>query len=338
MWKILAVDDEAMNLKMIRHILKEEYDLVFAKNGREALIAAGKHSPDLILLDVMMPEMDGYDTCRILKNNPKTVNIPVIFVTALSEIKDEARGFDIGGVDYIIKPINARILKARIATHLALYDQNRTLEAEVMKRTSEIHTTRLKIIQRLGRAAEYKDNETGLHVVRMSNFSKVIALMAGIPENQSELILNAAPMHDIGKIGIPDNILRKPGPLDDEEWNIMRTHSRIGAEIIGQDDSELLKMAWRIAISHHEKWDGSGYPKRLASEDIPLEARIVAIADVFDALTSIRPYKDAWPVEKALNFMRDNSGKHFDPILLTVFLDSIPEILAIKKKWAETNE
>jgi len=337
MWKILAVDDEATNLKMIRQILKEKYKLVFAKNGQEALIAAGKHAPDLILLDVMMPEMDGYDTCRNLKENPKTVNIPVIFFTALGEIDDEAKGFDIGGVDYIRKPISARILKARIATHLALYDQNRALEAKVLKRTNEIHTTRLKIIQRLGRAAEYKDNETGLHVVRMSNFSKIIALKAGIPENQSELILNAAPMHDIGKIGIPDNILQKPGPLDDEEWKIMRTHSKIGAEIIGQDDSELLQMAWRIAFSHHEKWDGSGYPKRLASEDIPLEARIVAIADVFDALTSIRPYKDAWPVEKALNLMRDNSGKHFDPSLLTAFLGSMPEILAVKKEWAETN-
>ncbi len=209
MWKILAVDDEAVNLKMIRQILKEEYKLVFAKNGQEALIAAGKHTPDLILLDVMMPEMDGYDTCRILKENPKTVNIPVIFVTALGEIDDEAKGFDFGGVDYIIKPVNARILKARVATHLALYDQNRTLEARVLKRTSELRTTRLKIIQRLGRAAEYKDNETGLHVIRMSYYAKLIAEQMNMPSHWCELIFNASPMHDVGKIGIPDRIILK---------------------------------------------------------------------------------------------------------------------------------
>lgn len=184
-------------------------------------------------------------------------------------------------------------------------------------------------------AAEYKDNETGLHVIRMSHFSKVLALAAGFSESAAEELLNAAPMHDVGKIGIPDAVLRKPGKLDEQEWQIMRQHVEIGARIIGEHSSGLLRTAQRIALSHHEKWDGTGYPNGLSGEDIPLEGRIVAIADVFDALTSVRPYKQAWPVEEAVAFLREQSGRHFDPRLVELFIGCLPEILQIKERWAE---
>ncbi len=335
MWKLLVVDDEPANLNIVRQILRDDYEIVVVKNGKAGLEAVDKHNPDLILLDVMMPEMDGYEMCRRLKESVKNNNIPVIFITAMGETEDEEKGFDLGAVDYITKPFKASILKARVATHLSLYDQNRALEAMVAQRTQEIHITRLKVIQRLGRAAEYKDNETGYHVIRMSNYAKLIALEAGFSPFKAELFMNATHMHDVGKIGIPDHILQKPGPLDDREWNIMRTHPKLGAEIIGDDDSELLKQARRIAFNHHEKWDGSGYPQRLSGDDIPIEARIVAIADVFDALTTVRPYKPAWSLDETLEYMRTNEEKHFDPNLLDIFLNKIPEVLAIMNRWRE---
>ena len=199
----------------------------------------------------------------------------------------------------------------------------------------ELRQTRLQIVQRLGMAAEYKDNETGLHVIRMSHFSKVLALAAGFSEAAAEELLNAAPMHDVGKIGIPDAVLRKPGKLDEQEWAVMRQHVEIGAQIIGEHASGLLRTAQRIALSHHEKWDGSGYPNGLSGEDIPLEGRIVAIADVFDALTSVRPYKAAWSVEDAVELLNKERGRHFDPHLVELFIQQLPAILEIKERWAE---
>ena len=194
----------------------------------------------------------------------------------------------------------------------------------------------LQIVQRLGLAAEYKDNETGLHVIRMSHYSRVLALAAGFSEAQAEELLNAAPMHDVGKIGIPDAVLRKPGKLDGEEWEVMKQHAQIGADIIGEHPSGLLRMAREIALNHHEKWDGSGYPRGISGAEIPVEARIIAIADVFDALTSERPYKKAWPVEEAMQLLREQSGRHFDPELVELFLGQLPAILEIKERWAET--
>lgn len=197
----------------------------------------------------------------------------------------------------------------------------------------ELVATRLAIVQRLGRAAEYKDNETGLHVIRMSHYSRLIAISAGLGKAWAEILLNASPMHDVGKIGIPDAILQKPGRLDAEEWATMQRHTEIGAEIIGEDGSALLDMAREVALCHHEKWDGSGYPRGLAGEDIPLAARIVAIADVFDALTSVRPYKQAWSVEQAIHLIREQAGKHFDPALVEAFFRCLPEILQLRDRW-----
>jgi len=226
---------------------------------------------------------------------------------------------------------------ARVKTHLALYDQNRELNFKLKESTQEINETRLAIIQKLGRAAEYKDNETGLHVMRMSHYSRILADAVDISEEWSELIFNAAPMHDIGKIGIADNILRKPGKLDKDEWQEMQRHAEYGASIIGKHKSEILKMAYDIAISHHEKWDGTGYPYWLKGDKIPLSARIVAIADVFDALTSERPYKEAWSVDKAIKLLEDNSGTHFDPELVPLFIENLPKILRAKEKYSEVS-
>lgn len=293
---ILAVDDEASNLQLLRQILQEHYRLLFAKDGARALELARQEQPSLILLDVMMPGMTGHEACRALKADPATAGIPVIFVTALSDTEDEVRGFDAGAVDYITKPVSAPIVRARVRTHLSLV------------RMDELKETRLQIVQRLGLAAEYKDNETGMHVIRMSHYSRLLGIAAGMSEAQADDLLHAAPMHDVGKIGIPDRILQKPGPLDKDEWAIMQSHATIGADIIGEHPHGMLKLARNIALSHHEKWDGSGYPNGLAGEQIPLEGRICAIADVFDALTSERPYKAAWPLQDAIDFLKKNSA------------------------------
>lgn len=321
--KLLLVDDEPTNLQVLRQILQDDYRLLFAKDGDKALELAERENPALILLDVMMPGMTGHEVCARLKAQPATSTIPVIFVTALADVEDEARGFEVGAVDYITKPVSPPIVRARVRTHLSLV------------RVEELHETRLQIVHRLGLASEYKDNETGLHVIRMSHYTYVLARAAGYGEREADDLLNAAPMHDVGKIGIPDAILQKNGKLDDAEWAVMRRHAQIGADIIGEHDSGLLKTARTIALTHHEKWDGSGYPKGLKGEEIPLAGRIVAIADVFDALTSVRPYKPAWPVEEAISLLRRESGRHFDPELVELFIGQMPAILEIKERWAE---
>lgn len=320
---LLIVDDEPVNLQILRTILQQDYRLFFARDGAKAIELAQTEAPNLILLDVMMPGLSGLATCERLKANQQTKNIPVIFVTALSDPDDEALGFELGAVDYITKPVSPAIVKARVKNQLSLV------------RAAELEHTRLQIILKLGKAAEFKDNETGMHVIRMSHIAKELALAAGCTPAYAEELLNAAPMHDIGKIGIPDSILQKPGPLDAAEWAIMKTHAAIGAQIIGHEDSSLLKMAATIAQCHHEKWDGSGYPQGLAGAAIPLAARIVAIADVFDALTSVRPYKPAWSLEDALNQIKKDAGKHFDPNLVEVFLTLEPKLQLIKSTWAD---
>jgi len=320
---ILAVDDEASNLQLLRQILQDHYRLLFAKDGARALELARSEHPDLVLLDVMMPGMSGYEVCAALKANPATASVPVIFVTALTETADEVEGFEAGAVDYITKPVSPPVVRARVRTHLSLVSME------------ELRASRLEIVQRLGLAAEYKDNETGLHVIRMSHFSRILGIAAGMSEAQADDLLHAAPMHDVGKIGIPDRILQKPGPLDADEWTVMKSHVTIGAEIIGEHDGGMLALARQIALTHHEKYDGSGYPNGLAGEAIPLAGRIVAIADVFDALTSVRPYKKAWTEEEALNFLREQKERHFDPALVELFAEQMPAIREVRLRWAE---
>ena len=323
---ILVVDDEPSNLQLLREVLQSDYRLLFAKDGPRALQLASSERPALVLLDVMMPGMSGHEVCRLLKSAPDTSATPVIFVSALSDPRDEVTGFEAGAVDYITKPVSPPIVRARVRTHLSLV------------RVDELRETRLQIVQRLGLAAEYKDNETGLHVIRMSHYARLLGLAAGMQEAEADDLLHAAPMHDVGKIGIPDRIIQKPGPLDADEWAIMQTHASIGGDIIGEHSGGLLAMAREIALTHHEKWDGSGYPCGLAGTAIPLVGRIAAIADVFDALTTARPYKGAWPLEQAVAFMRAQSGIHFDPQLIDLFLDEMEAIQVIMQRWAEATE
>lgn len=320
---LLLVDDEATNLRVLKQVLQDDYRLTFAKSGAEALRLVQVDKPDLILLDVMMPDMTGFETCERLKAEADSKAIPIIFVTALKDAMDEAKGLELGAVDYITKPISPAVVKIRVKTHLSL------VQADELKRT------RLEVIQRLGRASEYKDNETGLHVMRMSHYSQVLALAYGFSESLAEELLHAAPMHDLGKIGIPDEIMLKPGKLTAAEFEIMKTHPLIGAEIIGECDSSLLSLAKEVALNHHEKWDGTGYPHGLKGEQIPIAARIVALADVFDALTTKRPYKEAWPLDKTLEYLKEQSGHHFEPKLVSLFIQELDKILVIMARWPE---
>lgn len=321
---LLLVDDESANLQVLRHTLQEHYRLLFAKDGHKALELVEADRPDLILLDIMMPRLSGLEVCRQLKADPDTANIPVIFVTALAQATNEEQGLELGAVDYITKPFNPHIVRARVRTHLSLVQ------------AQELRDTRLQIVQCLGAAAEFKDNETGQHVVRMSHYAQLLARAVGYSETAADDVLHAAPLHDVGKIGIADTILRKPGKLDAEEWRIMRGHPAIGAKIIGEHSGGLLRMASTIALSHHEKWDGSGYPYALRGEEIPHVARVVAVADVFDALTSVRPYKRAWSVDEAMTLIREQSSAHFDPELVEAFSDCLPDVLQVRERWPDT--
>jgi putative two-component system response regulator len=334
---ILIVDDTPDNIDVLAATLRNDYDLKVATNGKKALqIAQSVPKPEMILLDVMMPEMDGYEVCRQLKANPITSDIPVLFVTAKANACDEEQGFALGAVDYITKPISPPRVKARVRTHIALYNQNRQLQEKVKERTQSLERNRLRIIHHLGRAVEYKDNETGAHVIRMSHYSRLLAEAYGGNSEWIDMLFNAAPMHDVGKIGISDAILLKPGKLTPDEWEIMKQHTLFGAKILGDcDDDPMLKMAEVIALTHHEKWDGTGYPYGLSGDKIPLEGRIVAIADVLDALLSKRPYKEAWPLADAIRYMEENKGKHFDPQLITYLPQIIPEIEKIRAAYPD---
>jgi putative two-component system response regulator len=282
--------------------------------------------------------MDGYEVCRGLKTDLRTYGIPVIFLTSHTDANHEELGLKLGAVDYLHKPCHPAIAQQRVRIHLNLHNQNLALEEKIRERTSELEATRVEIVRRLGRAGEYRDNETGMHVIRMSKFCHRLALAAGIPPAEAELLQLAAPMHDIGKIGIPDHILLKPGKLDAAEWEVMKTHTTIGAEIIGHHTSDLLFLARTVALTHHEKWDGSGYPNGLAGEEIPIEGRISAISDVFDALTSMRPYKNAWTPVDAVNYIVGESGKAFDPRLVASFVSLQPEFARIRERYSDSPE
>ena len=341
-WRVLIVDDEPNNLKLLGQILQDKYQLSFATDGKKALDAVRTLKPDIILLDIMMPEMDGYETCRRLKADPETSTIPIIFITAMGEIEDEHRGFEVGAVDYITKPVSVPIVQARVRTHLALYDQNLVLEEMVQQRTMELRKALQKLeiysldsIHRLTRAAEYKDEETGAHIQRMSQYSAVVARQMGLAENVINSILYAAPMHDVGKIGIPDSILLKPGKLTADEWEIMKKHTTFGGKILKGAKAGYLKLGEVIAMTHHEKWDGSGYPKGLKGKKIPKIGRIIAIADVFDALTSKRPYKEPFSIEKSFAIIEEGRGSHFDPAVVEAFFAIKDEILSIKENYKD---
>lgn len=318
---ILIVDDEASNLALLREILRQDYQLMFASNGRDALDLARKYKPAMILLDIQMPDMNGHQVLQRLRAERETENIPVIFVSALSEVSDEIAGLQLGSVDYLIKPVVPALVRARVRNHLSLV------------RSALLEKSYRDAIFMLGEAGHYNDTDTGAHIWRMAAMAQLLARAAGWDEAACNLIELAAPMHDTGKIGIPNAILRKPGPLDAQEWVIMKSHVVIGHGILRKSDAPVFCMAAEIALRHHEKWDGSGYPDGLVGAGIPEVARIVAVADVFDALTMKRAYKDAWPVARAIDYMRQGAGGHFEPRLVELFAGILPQILEVKARW-----
>lgn len=354
---ILIVDDEPTNIRLLTEVLKDLYDLKIATSGAQTLqlLEHDATNIDLILLDVNMPNMSGIEVLDKINQNESWNDIPVIFVTALNQECDEADGLKKGAVDYITKPISAPIVRARIETQLTLRraknqlsQQNKILEEKVKARTEEISYTQDVIIHALTSLAETRDKETGSHIVRTQYYVKILAeLIAELPEYKDELddatieaLFKTAPLHDVGKVGIPDGILLKPGKLNEKEWEIMRTHASLGGDALkkARDSvqgrgANFLKYAEEIAYGHHEKWDGSGYPKGLVGDDIPISARLMAIADVYDALLSKRCYKEAFSHAKALCIMEEGRGQHFDPVMLDVFLANEHLFFEIAEKY-----
>ncbi|MFT6589406.1 MAG: putative two-component system response regulator [Rhodoferax sp.] len=318
---ILIVDDEPVNLAAMDATLRDKHKLVFARNGTAAIAACLKHAPALILLDIEMPDMDGYAVCRQLKADPRTESIPVIFITSKTEVGDEAEGFMAGGVDYIVKPFSRDILRARVQTHLSLVQ------------LSQLQRSHRDAIHMLGNAGHFNDTDTGVHIWRMAAYARLLACAYGLPEDLCALIELAAPMHDTGKIGISHAILKKQGRLNAQEWVEMKTHSRIGYNILSASQAPVFTLAAEIALYHHERWDGSGYPEGLAGEAIPVSARVVAVVDVFDALTMKRPYKEAWPMDQVLATIRESVGTHFEPAMIEAFESMLPQMIALKADW-----
>lgn len=341
--KILIVDDQPANVTLIEKMLDIDgyINVISTTDPTQVESMYMEQNSDLVLLDLNMPVMDGYQVLsKIREVDPDYP--PIIVLTAQSDRESRIKALDLGARDFLAKPFDRVELMTRIRNMLevrimtkAIKNQNKILDGMVKERTKELVDTRLEVIRRLGRAAEYRDDMTGFHIIRMSRYSQLLAIAAGMSEKEAEMLLNASPMHDIGKIGIPDNVLMKPGKLDPEEWAIMKTHVDIGVEILSGSSSSLMEMAAEVAQNHHEKWDGSGYPHALSGDNIPFTGRVVAIADVFDALTTERPYKDAWPVEEAVEYLKDQSGKHFEPKLVDHFINILPDILQVRSQYAE---
>jgi len=349
---ILIADDQLPNIELLEAFLSPQgYCLLRAQSGDEALTKVNEVAIDLVLLDVMMPGMDGFEVTRRIRANPAFRQLPIMLVTALREKDDHLKGVEAGCDDFISKPVDKIELLARVrallkvkAYHDLIDDYQKRLESDIATRTKELHqaladtkAASLEIIERLSTASEYRDETTGHHICRMSHYAAAVARQLGLDKAKVELILYAAPMHDLGKIGIPDRILLKPAKLSPLEWEIMKKHTLIGANILKDSDIELLQVGELIARTHHEKWDGSGYPAGLRGMEIPLYGRIVAIADVFDAMTTVRPYKDAIGMDAALDTIRADKGSHFDPAVVDAFFGILDEIRAIKQEY-ETSE
>ena len=354
---VLVVDDTPDNLTLMGSLLREHYLVKVANHGEKALkIAQSDTPPDLILLDVMMPDLDGYEVCRRLKALPATRDIPVIFLTARSELQDERMGFTLGAVDYISKPISPPILLARVNTHLALKatadflrDKSSYLEREVAMRTLEVQAIQDVTIMAMTSLAETRDNETSNHIRRTQLYVKTLAERLRnhprfehvLGDRMIELLYKSAPLHDIGKIGIPDSILLKPGKLTVEEFEIMKTHTTLGRNAIEEAERRLgmrvafLSVSKEIAYSHQEKWDGSGYPQGLAGDAIPVSARLMAVADVYDALISKRVYKPAFALDQACSTIVKGKGTHLDPDMVDAFVSIAEDFRSIALKYPD---
>ena len=348
---ILAVDDTEPNLDILVETLGDEYDVAVALDGESALDIAGETPPDLVLLDIMMPGMDGYEVCARLKRSLLTRNVPVIFLTALTDESDEARGLALGAVDYITKPFNPALVKARVRNHIELKRHRDHLEQLVQERTWELSMTQEAAMESLGALAECRDPETGGHIRRTRNYVRLLAAGLARTEKHRDTLTDtmiyslhrSAPLHDIGKVGIPDSILLKPDKLDPEEFAVMKNHPLLGAKAIAAAEKNLgpnsfLRLAREIAETHHEKWDGTGYPNRLKGEEIPLSGRLMAVADVYDALISRRVYKAPMAHSAAVEIIRGLSGSSFDPEVVDVFLERHEEFRAIALENADFEE
>ncbi len=337
---ILIVDDEPANIKALAGVLQADYRILAAINGQEALNLIFDRASELslILMDVLMPGLSGYDVMARLRSYPETKGLPVIFITAQTNPDEEAKGLDMGAVDYIGKPFHPVIVKARVRTQIELKKHKDNLDDLVADRTQELVRTRKEIVLRLAKAAETRDNETGMHIIRLSHLCAMLGRASGMTSSQVETLSTASLMHDIGKIGIPDNILLKPGRHTPEERKVMETHTTLGGEILAESDNELLIMGREIAMAHHERWDGTGYPRGLKGEEIPIEGRITSVCDVFDALTSERPYKKAWTKREACTFLQENKGTMFEPQLVDLFLENLDQVSQIAEKFKDTVE
>jgi putative two-component system response regulator len=356
---LLVVDDTPANLNLMAGLLNTEYRVRLANGGARALELAQREPPDLVLLDVMMPDVDGYEVCRLLKRDARTRGVPVIFITAMSQIEDEARGFEVGGADFIHKPISPPILRARVKTHLqikswqdSLQRRNAGLEEQLSERLDQMERLRDSTLFVMVSLAEFRDEDTGNHVKRTQEYVRVLAdhlranprddaAAAQLDAAAVELLAKSAPLHDIGKVAIPDHILLKPGPLDAEAFEVMKKHTLHGWEMLRRaaqrmgGDSAFLTYAMEIARHHHERWDGSGYPDKLAGRAIPLSARLMAVADVYDALISRRPYKQPLPHEEAVRRLVAGSGSHFDPDLIDAMLACEQRFTDIARAWRD---
>lgn len=349
---ILVVDDTPANLRILTELLRSDYTIRVATSGEVALTLANTPPhPDIILLDIMMPVMDGYEVCRRLKAEAATADIPIIFVTAMTDADDEAKGLDMGAVDYITKPFNPRLIKGRVRNHLDLKKHRDNLEELVKIRTAEVFATRAATIESLASLAETRDPETGGHIHRTQNYVKILGERLridypdiwGMTDAALELLYLSAPLHDIGKVGVPDAVLLKPGKLTPEEFDQIKLHTTFGYEALSRAEQRLgtssfLRLGAEIAYSHHEKWDGSGYPQNLIGENIPQSGRLMALADVYDALISRRVYKPPFPHSKAVEIITEGRGKHFDPLVVDTFLVAAEQFRTIASHFADFQE
>ena len=334
---ILAVDDASDLLALMAKALAPEYQVLAAADGGAAIAAAeGEPRPDLILLDVEMPEVSGFEVCRALKGEARTADIPVIFLTGKTEAQAQVEGFELGAVDYVTKPINAKVLKARVRMHLALADRRHELERMVQERTEQLERTRTELIRRLGRAMQMHESAAvGNRVLRLAQYAKLIAQAAGAKPQVCEMMMIAAPLHDVGKLGIPSEILQKKEKLSAPDWERIKRHPKIGAEIVGEHEDPLLKLARQIALTHHENWDGSGYPEGLKGDAIPWPGRVMAVVDSFEAMTATQFYREPKKPAEAAAEIEKLSGKRYDPKVVEAFKKALPAMLQVRESLAD---
>ncbi len=326
MSRVLIIDDTPEYIEMLSDILSD-YEIFAAKDGKKGIQLAQKILPSVILLDINMPELNGYEVCRRLKLNKELQNIPVIFLTANEGTNFEEIGFEVGAVDFISKPFNTAILRARVSTHINLYKLQSNLKKEVANRLKEIKNLNKEMMYLAASIAEMKSKETGLHLKRVSSLSYLIAKKLGFSENEAQELKMASILHDIGKVAIPDHVLNKPEKLSQVEWEMMQKHAVFGYDMLKESDFELMHLAATISLEHHERWDGTGYPKGIKKEEISLVGRIVAVSDVFDSLLDKRVYKEAWSPEAVKSYFQDMSGKQFDPKITQILLEDFETFL-----------